>query len=157
MIKTEAEPLYLPKELNEQIQALEAITHYRELFNPAYCNNYSMVMLNKRIRYEDYKEETCRCMSRLNDACYALRNYFEACFADYLQRHPDMGDYETDLLKKMKLVSQNWNEKHENGTSYLAIDNLYFIVAGLTRLHYPFPSSLQTEPGIAVAAELLSL
>lgn len=157
MNEIKAKPVYYLKSIDFQKEIIESIPMYAEMFHDCYFNNYSIVAVNKDCSLKEYKEDTGHKMSALNDAFFILEKFCETCFDNYEKDIKPKGEYELTLLKKMRIVAEDWRAKYIAGSSFLAVDNIHFIVAGFRRLNYPFLNILHEKENNNVCSGMLSL
>ena len=149
--------VYCLKSIDSQKEIIESMPMYTEMFHDCYFNNYSIVAVNKDLSLKEYKDDTGHKMSALNDAFFILEKFCETCFDNYEKNIQPKGEYELTLLKKMRIVAEDWRTKYIAGSSFLAVNNIHFIVAGLRRLNYPFLNTLHDKKNNNVCRGMLSL
>lgn len=150
-------PVLTLKSVEDQKAIIERLPNFTNMFHDCYFNNYSVVAVNNDCSLHEYKEDTGYKMTALNDAFFVLQEFCETCFDQYEKNAISPGEYELTLLRKMRIVAEDWRMKYKAGGSFMAVDNAQFIVSGLNRLAYPFMEILHEKNNDEIRSGLVSL
>jgi len=136
--------------LADQIEKVESLAHYQDLFHPAYANNFSIVLANKKVNLAESKESVSSAMRRLNVANF---NLYRLCNLLTEEKSLDQLPQKDELLN----VLGRWKKLIDAGNSFLCFDYAQTVVKGMELAGIPIIKTLEEPRYVAIVNEFKSL
>lgn len=141
--------------LENQQARIASSNYYKDLFYDTYCNNFSVICLNKRFQKDIFYENKKQSLYKLNRAVYNLWVFAGMC----LQKMKELEDFQKskDLLDKISETSQEWGAVLKAGNAFLTYDLAAEMINAIRLLNFPFDDLLGNQTYSVIKAAFTNL
>jgi hypothetical protein len=142
-VQTHPHGLGYKQRIEDQQTRIASSNHYQDLFYEPYCNNFSIICLNRRFGKDLFYENKKNSLYKLNRAVYNLWVFTGMC----LEKMKEMDEFRAskELLDKISETSREWGAHLKTGNAFLTYDFAAEVIDAIRLLNFPFDDLLGNE------------